>query len=219
MSKKILIADPSSHIENGQPGNSGDVIIKLALTRAMESKAIKHEWVPYSAKLNAKHIFVLGGANIIGSPRLGLGVTWRPSVLNMMSRKALNVVSIGCGWWSYEDHPGFISRTIMKKYLSSELPHSTRDEFTAQRLFDIGVRNISITGCPSIITHEMFAESDFESAIVTLTYYRRDRSRDRFWLEKVCRRFKGSHCSLKVRMTLIIFTISFQISPLRMFFK
>ena len=62
---------------------------------------------------------------------------------------------------------------------------------TAQKLFDIGVRNIAITGCPSLISHEKFTASGFESAIVTLTYYRRNKSRDRFWLEKVCRRFKN----------------------------
>jgi hypothetical protein len=186
----ILVADPSSHTKYGAPDNSGDLVIKGAIIKVLEKLDIDFAWVPYSHPIKSGEVLILGGANILGNPRATTASIWRPKLSSLLNSKVrINAVSVGCGWWGYEDMVNRWNSRIMKRYYSSQFPHSVRDGFTAQKFKEIGLLNVMNTGCPSMYQHTSFETNLPDTAVITVTYYRPNIFRDKIWIEKTLSRF------------------------------
>ncbi|MDA8602534.1 polysaccharide pyruvyl transferase family protein [Gammaproteobacteria bacterium] len=188
----MIVLDPSSH-QHGKPSeNLGDLVIKQSIEELLSSR-FKLQWLPYGTRnFNASPV-VIGGANVIGPPRLGISCIWRPPVREILL-KSLNVVTLGAGWWSYEAYPKSLQSRLMRRYLSLIHPHSVRDTYTADMLKRSGILNVYVTGCPSMIGHsEIKAKLESLMPVCTLTFYRRDVSRDALWMRHLLERFETSY--------------------------
>ena len=98
------------------------------------------------------------------------------------------LITMGVGWWQYEDNIDFISQYIYKRLLNEKSLLSTRDNYTKKKLTDIGFANIVNTSCPTmwkIPINKNIKEKDyFEKCLLTLTDYNRDPINDSLILKK-----------------------------------
>lgn len=185
----MKILDPSSHQIDTPSVNLGDLIIRDSVHKLLSSR-IDLEWVAYNHKFAANETSFIGGANILGPPERNLLKIWRPSLFNLI-RGNLNFISLGCGWWSYEASPYSLSARYMKRYLSIRHPHSVRDQYSADMLNRAGFQDVYVTGCPSMYGHkEIITDISGKSPVITVTFYRPNIARDRYWLDALRAKYK-----------------------------
>ena len=89
-----------------------------------------------------------------------------------------NLTLLGMGWWQYQNRPDLYTRIFIRRLLSGKNIHSVRDEYTRQKLEDIGIRSVVNTCCPTTwkLTADHCAQIPVrkaESVVVTLTDYNR----------------------------------------------
>ena len=135
----------------------------------------------YKRYLNeSKYSFVLG-SNLLKSGMLFGFRQWDISLLDTF--QIHDAILVGCGWHAYENKIGLYSSALYKSILSNEFLHSVRDEYTKDKLTNIGMCNVINTGCSTMwgFTPEFCEGIPMEqapNAIVTLTDYNKDASRD-----------------------------------------
>lgn len=136
---------------------------------------------------------ILCGTNIL---RANMKKSSQWNVTPDNARRIHNICLMGAGWWQYQtmatDH---YSKKMLNRLLSHELMHSVRDEYTKQRLNQIGFTNVVNTACPTMwrLTPEHcncipWTKSD--SVIFTLTDYLRDREKDLFLINTLLESYK-----------------------------
>lgn len=102
-----------------------------------------------------------------------------------------NLVLMGCGWFQYQnDSPTQFTKWALSKILSKHYIHSVRDEYTKQKLSDLGIKALN-TGCPTLWRIENQKLSRIPSAparkvVLTITDYSTDPERDSV-LIRMCR--------------------------------
>lgn len=94
-----------------------------------------------------------------------------------------NLTLFGMGWWQYQNRPDLYTRIFIRRLLSGKNIHSVRDEYTRQKLQDIGIRSVVNTCCPTTwkLTADHCAKipvNKAESVVVTLTDYNKNRKSD-----------------------------------------
>jgi len=191
MSIKIL--DPTSHVVGKDIENIGDLIIKKYFNLLLEDLPSSSDftWVNYQHKFSVNEVVFIGGANVLGETgKSSLSAIWVPNFKSLAFRKTLQVVPIGVGWWSYQPGPSARTSRFYKKFLSSTLPISVRDEYTGLRLREAGFNNVHVTGCPSMYKQKSFSCHIPDVALITFTNYRPNIARDLFLLKTVKDRFK-----------------------------
>ena len=57
-------------------------------------------------------------------------------------KKIHNFVSLGMGWWQYQESTSRFSQKLLKGLLCNGLMHSVRDEYTKMKLNEIGISNV-----------------------------------------------------------------------------
>ncbi len=87
-----------------------------------------------------------------------------------------NIILCGLGWWQYQYEPDEYTQDILHKILHHKLMHSVRDEYTKQKLNNIGINNILNTGCPTMwgLTPQHCAKIPYnksDSVLTTVTNY------------------------------------------------
>src|SRR5690606_19316855 len=61
------------------------------------------------------------------------------------------VVLLGVGWWQYQEKPvSTYSKMMYRSLFSKRYLHAVRDNYTAQKLAEIGIKNVINTGCPTV---------------------------------------------------------------------
>lgn len=94
------------------------------------------------------------------------------------------VVLMGLGWWQYQEKISRYTKKLLGYALNDQYLLSVRDQYSANKLKEIGFQNIINTGCPTLwmLTPEHCSDIpdgiSSETAVVTVTDYKKDRDRD-----------------------------------------
>lgn len=141
---------------------------------------------------NTKYSFVCG-TNLLKPMSIfnkrnnwGIGIMF---ILYLIHKKIDNIILLGAGWSGYRYKKfSFIQKLMMKRLLSKKYTHSVRDEFTKQKLNEIGIYNVLNTGC--VTTWELDKEHCSEipkikskNVLFTITDYDRDYKKDKEMFE------------------------------------
>lgn len=179
--------------------NIGDYII-MQSSNEFFKKFFKKEFfidIPTHIKLsifnykmlnNNKYMFVCG-TNLLKPFKINSRKNqWKIGLLFLLYiliKKENNIILTGVGWNSYRiKNWSFLEKKITKLLLSNKFIHSVRDEFTKQKLNEIGIYNVVNTGCLTTwkLTKEHckdIPQKKSEKVIVTLTDYDRDIKKDK----------------------------------------
>lgn len=107
-------------------------------------------WEPFGnismGYIKNSRMLIYGGGNHLTS-ELG-DIFWGINKGNYKDVK--NTVLLGVGWWKYQDKPGAEMAEIYQTVLSHEYWHSVRDNYTRDMLASAGIRNVLVTGCPTM---------------------------------------------------------------------
>ena len=109
------------------------------------------------------------------------------------------LVLMGVGWWQYENRNiSAYTKWAYNRILSRDYIHSVRDSYTQERLREIGIDSIN-TGCPTLwnindkLVKCINSKSKSDEAIVTLTDYNRNPTRDKLLLDKCSKCYAKIH--------------------------
>lgn len=105
-----------------------------------------------------------------------------------------NVILFGVGWSEYQDICSDYSKMIYREIINPCVLHAVRDQYTLEKLKQIGFTNIVNTGCPTTwaLTPDFCKKIPTAKAnkvITTLTDYRRDDKRDNEMLNVLSRNY------------------------------
>ncbi len=110
---------------------------------------------------------------------------------------------LGVGWNSYSNKKiSSATRYFYKNYLSSDLIHSVRDNYTKKKLISIGIENVVNTACPSMWKLDRshcakIPNYKAESVITTLTDYSQDNDSDEFLMNNLLDNYKDVYLWLQ----------------------
>lgn len=113
-----------------------------------------------------------------------------------------NMILMGVGWQHYQDKTSKYSKRFYKTLLRKDIIHSVRDEYTKEKLNEIGINNVINTGCPTMwkLTMEHCKQIPKQKAsevITTITDYRQDEDNDKAMLEILRRNYEKVHIWLQ----------------------
>lgn len=137
---------------------------------------------------------IVGGSNILSS-EMNKYKQWKLDLMDVYFIPS-NVLLLGVGWRQYQQKTNFYTRKILKKILCSDLIHSVRDNYTKDKLIEIGIENVINTGCPTMwnLTPEHCSVIPLEKAkkvLFTLTDYSKDVLRDKFFIEQLLKNYES----------------------------
>lgn len=93
----------------------------------------------YRRYLNDSKLMFVLGSNLLKS---GMLIGFRQWDISLFDALQLNdVVLVGCGWHSYEKRVDAYSSLLYKTVLSDRYYHSVRDEYTKNKMEQIGITN------------------------------------------------------------------------------
>lgn len=95
-----------------------------------------------------------------------------------------NIILLGVGWNNYSIKENFMGKLFLKTILSKKFIHSVRDEYTRDKLKNMGIENVINTGCPTTwdLTEnysQNIATEKSDTVVVTVTDYNRDYIKDK----------------------------------------
>lgn len=184
----IALFDPSIASEN-----LGDQIIRQSvlreLTDLMPTQQVIH--VPTQDIIGRKSMRmarqadwrIVGGTNLLTSHMLKYR-QWQIGWLD--ASRIGEVLLCGVGWWQYQDAPDAYTRSVLKRVLSRDGIHSVRDEYTKDKLAQIGIVNVVNTGCPTMWDEDFGKKSvskkKMTDVLFTITDYHQNPERDKLLL-------------------------------------
>lgn len=137
---------------------------------------------------NSKYSFVCGTNLLQPMSLFAIRNQWKIGILfliYLIFNKIDNIILVGVGWGSYKYKKfSFIQKLMMRRLLSKKYIHSVRDEFTKEKLNEIGIYNVINTGC--VTTWNLNEEhcnqipiKKSKNVIFTLTDYNKSYIKDR----------------------------------------
>jgi polysaccharide pyruvyl transferase WcaK-like protein len=148
------------------------------------------------ALMRKKDLLFISGTNLLSS-NLETKHQWK---IHRGHKKFLKnkVVLFGCGWWQYQDEINSYTEDIYKTVLNNEVLHSARDQYTVDKLKNIGIDNVVNTTCPTLwsITPEkcnLVPTTKGEEVVTTLTFYHKNAELDYRMLEILSKNYKKVH--------------------------
>lgn len=195
---QIVFFDPACASQN-----IGDEIISLSAQKWLRPlfpddfimRVSTHQKMSfrYRRYLNESKAYFVLGSNLLKSGMLFGFRQWDVSIVD--SFQIHEAVLVGCGWHAYQKQPDLYSRMLYKKLLSEDYMHSVRDEYTRRKLMEAGITNVLNTGCatmwgftPEFCSH--IPRQKAPNAIVTLTDYNQNASRDDQMLSILLREYE-----------------------------
>ena len=132
-------------------------------------------------------ISFVGGTNLLCNNWL-FRPQWKIGLREIFSLPP--VILFGVGWRFYQPNIDFPTKLFLHKLLHKNHLHSVRDNYTLNRLKNIGIQNVINTTCPTMwqLTPEFcdkIPTQKTDTALVTVTAYRHATEIDRKWLEIV----------------------------------
>lgn len=177
--------------------NLGDHIIMDAVNRIAD-ELFMNDFVinvPTHFSIHPKDLFglrkydtgLVGGTNLLKNNTLRKS-QWKVGLkdLAVLHHK---IVLLGVGWWQYQEKPvSAYSRMMYKALFSTKYLHAVRDNYTLNKLSEIGIRNVVNTGCPTAWglnePHcSQINPKKRDTVVTTITDYMRDPERDKRMLE------------------------------------
>lgn len=138
---------------------------------------------------------LVGGTNLLKNNTFGKR-QWKVGVKDLLALRR-KVVLLGVGWWQYQDKPvSLYSKWMYNALFSRHYLHAVRDNYTLQKLNEIGIHNVVNTGCPTVWTLDEPHLSQINSrkrdtVVTTITDYLRDPERDRQLLETLKKHYRN----------------------------
>jgi len=120
------------------------------------------------------------GTNLLSS-NMNSYSQWKINI--WYSRFITNVILIGVGWWQYQNSPNFYTRILLNRIMNKKYLHSVRDNYTVDKLKEIGIRNVINTGCPTLWNLNnkhcsLIPNKKSDNVLFTLTDYNKNYKRD-----------------------------------------
>lgn len=185
--------------------NLGDEIISKSIDDELRSifpseriiRISSRDFGAQSEQLITKADYVFfGGSNALSSNpifgyrqfsvgRFGL-FKFKKKLDQLVALRPRKIILMGVGWWQYQENITMLSTLLYKKILRSDCLHSVRDDYTKNKLNEIGITNVENTGCPTLWKLESFDAPINDVAVITLTDYNQNIKRDKAFLRKVC---------------------------------
>ena len=138
-------------------------------------------------KLRKYDAGIVGGTNLLKNNTLRKS-QWKVGVKDLLVLRH-KAVLLGVGWWQYQDKPvSFYSKTMYKSLFSTKYLHAVRDNYTLQKLNEMGFKNVINTGCPTVWKLNephcsQINPKKRDIVVTTITDYMRDADKDRQMLE------------------------------------
>jgi len=178
----ICLFDPGYENNDGKfSSNLGDLIIRESVLRELNnifqneyimsvSTQQYPDWHLLKRIYEADYKFV-GGTNLLSS-NMNAYNQWK--IRLHYTPIISNVILMGVGWWQYQEEPNNYTKLLLNRVLSKKYYHSVRDEYTADKLRGIGIKNVINTGCPTMweLTNcQAIPQRKAESVLTMLTDY------------------------------------------------
>lgn len=196
--KKIVLYNPAI-----SSLNIGDEIIEDACKKNLNELFDDSMYIEISTHLpvsnlymsiikNVNNSFVLG-SNLLMPKMNGLFRQWDIKFWNANLIKP--VILMGVGWHQYSKKTNLYTRLLYKKIFSKQYMHSVRDEYTKEKLNEIGITNVINTGCPTLwsLTKEFckkIPKKKADKVVFTLTDYNKDIDKDKKLIEILRKNYK-----------------------------
>lgn len=146
--------------------------------------------------MRERDLLFISGTNLLSS---NLEATHQWKIHKGHKKFLINkVVLFGCGWWQYQAEINSYTKDIYKTVLNKEVLHSVRDQYTVDKLKNIGIDNVVNTSCPTLwnITPEkcnLIPKGKGEEVVTTLTFYHKNAELDFRMLEILSKNYKKVH--------------------------
>ncbi|WP_257659024.1 polysaccharide pyruvyl transferase family protein [Parapedobacter lycopersici] len=130
---------------------------------------------------------IVGGTNLLKNNTLYKS-QWKVGLKDLIVLRH-KVVLLGVGWWQYQDKPvSAYSRMMYRALFSKKYLHAVRDNYTLQKLHEIGIKNVVNTGCPTVWELDephcsQINPKKRDTVVTTITDYMRDPEKDGKMLE------------------------------------
>lgn len=140
---------------------------------------------------------LVGGTNLLKNNTFRKP-QWRVSMKDLLVLRH-KVVLFGVGWWQYQHRPvSLYNRMLYKTLFSRKYLHAVRDNYTLNKLQEIGIRNVVNTGCPTVWELDEAHCSQInpkkrDIVVTTITDYLRDAEKDKAMLETLKRNYSEVH--------------------------
>lgn len=186
MSEKIILFNP------GQSSlNIGDEIIEDACTQVLNEVFKDKIYISISTHLPISNLYMKNiekpefkfvlGSNLLMSNMCGRFRQWDIKIWNKNIVK--DTILLGVGWHQYSKKTNLYTKYLYKAIFSKEFIHSVRDEYTKNKMEEIGIKNVLNTGCPTMwnLTEEhckKIPTTKSDTVVCTLTDYHRDATND-----------------------------------------
>ena len=136
-------------------------------------------------------IKLLCGTNILQGDMFRPALLWLPRIYPEYK----GLILFGTGWNSYSTRSNVYTRLFYKFILSKKYTHAVRDNFTKQKLEEMGIRNVVCTACPTMwrLTPEFcegIRQEKGKYVVTTLTDYDQDTSLDTKMFEILCESYE-----------------------------
>lgn len=197
--KKIILLNPaisSLNIGDSIIAESAKEQLEFLLNDSMSIDVSTHLPISWYYMRHTKNFdlrFVLG-SNLLKSTFFGLKRQWDITLLK--SRLVSPCILVGAGWWQYNNKMNLYTKILLKKVLSKDYIHSVRDEYTANMLRSIGIKNVVNTSCPTMwkLTKEHCKQISIKKAknvVFTLTDYMKDNKMDTLMIETLINNYEN----------------------------
>lgn len=106
-----------------------------------------------------------------------------------------DTILLGCGWWQYQKSIDPYSKLLWRRVMSKQYIHSVRDEYTREKLSQMGITNVVNTGCPTMwelsSQHcETIPETRAQNVVTTLTDYNENMEADSTMINILSQNYK-----------------------------
>ncbi len=110
-----------------------------------------------------------------------------------------NFVSLGMGWWQYQNKTSKFTKKILTSLFRKDVIHSVRDEYTKNKLNEIGINNVINTGCPTIwrLKETGYPNNKSSNVLFTLTDYNQNSKRDSKLINLLLQNYRNVYCFIQ----------------------
>lgn len=196
--RKVVLYNPSV-----SSLNMGDEIIFRSIYNELHSFFSDDFIVNISTHLPVSNMYlrflkdanyrIVCGSNLLDSRMNARFRQWDITWKNM--KLVGPCILMGAGWRQYQKKVNLYTKILYKNVLSSDMIHSVRDSYTANKLKEIGLHNVINTSCPTMwsLTPEHCVDIPTKKSttvICTITDYNANAEQDKIFIDILHKNYK-----------------------------
>lgn len=164
---------------------SGDMFIEISTHLPLSNNYLK--------RIQDKQFSFVLGSNLL-MPKMD--ARFRQWDIKIWNKKYIRpVILMGVGWHHYSNKTTAYTKRLYNQIFSKKYFHSVRDEYTKNKLKEIGIENVINTGCPTFWSldkeHcEKIPKEKSDKVIFTLTDYKKDFEKDKNLIKILKKNYK-----------------------------